>query len=97
MVLFLLIVEYLLSIVLCSILYRLASPKYLDIFDKYEAECNFMWFIPGINTLVVVFMIILLLIIFISKLYDKFIKKIHINVRYKWMDNFITKFKNEDL
>lgn len=97
MVLFLLIVGYLLSIVLCSILYRLASPKYLDIFDKHEAECNFMWFIPGINILVIVFMTVLLLIGSILILIDIIKNKIHINVRYKWMDNFITKFKNEDL
>ena len=97
MVLFLLIVGYLLSIVLCSILYRLASPKYLDIFDKHEAECDFMWFIPGINTLVVVFMIALLLIESILILINIIKNKIHINVRFKWMDNFITKFKNEDL
>jgi hypothetical protein len=97
MVLFLLIVGYLLSIVLCSVLYRIASPKYLDIFSKYEAECDFMWFIPGINTLIVIFMIGLLLIVFICMLCDKLIKRVRFNIRFKWLDNFITKFKNEDL
>jgi len=97
MALFLLIVGYLLSIVLCSVFHRLASPKYLGILDKYDSEYNPMWIIPLLNTIIVLFLGAFVLIVFICMLCDKLIKKVRINIRFKWLDNFITKFKNEDL
>jgi hypothetical protein len=67
MLIFILISVYILSIIGCKYAFLLQSSKYLDSFPDEHCTVNVYWFIPLVNTLMVIVLFIVSLLYLLNK------------------------------
>ena len=82
MLVFILIIIYSLSIIGCKYVYLLQSSRYLDNFNDEDCTVDVLWFLPAVNTLVVI--IVFMIGFYFSRKWVKPNKSKFIN----WLCNF---------